>query len=172
MIGFFNLLPIHPLDGGKLMQAALSYWFNYYKVLVWSSRASIVFSILLLLSAFVPLILEQSGLQLNLLIIGIFLFMSNWTFSRNIPFVFYRFLIHRSRVSERAMARGEKASPLIVNSTQSVLSVARLFKRESYHLIYLLSPDKMEMKVLPEQLVVSSCLSEKNPNRAVCELIM
>ncbi|MNH43148.1 Peptidase family M50 [compost metagenome] len=34
MIGLFNMLPIHPLDGGKLLQAALSYAVNYYKMLV------------------------------------------------------------------------------------------------------------------------------------------
>ncbi len=172
MIGLFNLLPIHPLDGGKLLQAALSYRINYYRMLIWSARISLLFSVLMIISSFLPMLIYRDGLQLNLLIVGIFLFMTNWTYYRNVPFLFYRFLMYRGRVTIHALSKGHIASPIIVNSRQSVLSVAKLFLREQYHLIYMVVPGTNEVKVLPEQKIVEGCLSETNPGRAVSELFM
>lgn len=170
MIGLFNLLPIHPLDGGKLLQAALSYTVNYYKMLVWSARISLLFSALMIISSLLPLVFDHDGIQINLLIVGLFLFITNWTYYRNVPFLFYRFLMHRGRIATKALARGHMASPLIVSGGQSILSVARLFRRERYHLIYMIEPGSKEVKVVPEQKIVEDCLSERNPARAVSEL--
>ncbi|MCA0755268.1 M50 family metallopeptidase [Paenibacillus sp. N4] len=170
MIGLFNLLPIHPLDGGKLLQAGLSRLVNYYKMLIWSARISLILSIAMLGVSFLPLLLRQDGIQLNLLIVGVFLLLTNWTYYRNIPFLFYRFLIHRGRLAMKALATGKIATPIIVSGGQSVLSVARLFRREQYHLIYLVEPHRGEVRVLPEQTIVEGCLSESNPGRAVAEL--
>ncbi|MDQ0110841.1 M50 family metallopeptidase [Paenibacillus harenae] len=170
MIGMFNLLPIHPLDGGKLMQAALSYMMNYYSMLIWSARISLLFSACMIVGSLLPWLVYKNGLQLNLLVVGLFLFMTNWTYARNRPFLFYRFLMHRGRTVARALTRGEQASPLIVSGGQSILSVARLFRRERYHLIYMVEPHGKQVKVLPEQTIVEGCLSENNPNRAVLEL--
>lgn len=170
MIGLFNLLPIHPLDGGKLLQAALSYTVNYYDMLLWSARISLLFSVLMIVSSLLPLIIYKDGAQLNLLIVGLFLMMTNWTYYRNVPFLFYRFLMYRGRVTMHALTMGQIASPIIVNGRQSILSVARLFRRERYHLIYMVEAKSKEVKVLPEQKIVEGCLSENNPNRAVSEL--
>jgi len=170
MIGLFNLLPIHPLDGGKLLQAALSYTVNYYKMLIWSARISLLFSVLMIVCSLLPLLVYKDGVQLNLLIVGLFLIMTNWTYYRNVPFLFFRFLMYRERVTLQALTRGHIASPIIVSGRQSIISVARLFRRERYHLIYMVEADSKEVKVLPEQKIVEGCLSESNPNRAVSEL--
>ncbi|WP_139990973.1 M50 family metallopeptidase [Paenibacillus paridis] len=170
MLGLFNLLPIHPLDGGKLLQAALSYAVNYYKMLVWSARISMLFSVLMILFSLLPWLLDKEGVQLNLLIVGIFLVMTNWTYYRNVPFIFYRFLMYRDRVTVQALTLGHVASPIIVSGKQTIISVARLFRREQYHLIYMVEDRGKEVKVLPEQKIVEGCLSDSNPNRAVSEL--
>lgn len=170
MLGLFNLLPIHPLDGGKLLQAALSYAVNYYKMLVWSARISMLFSVLMILFSLLPWLLDKEGVQLNLLIVGIFLVMTNWTYYRNVPFIFYRFLMYRDRVMVQALTLGHVASPIIVSGKQTIISVARLFRREQYHLIYMVEDRGKEVKVLPEQKIVEGCLSDSNPNRAVSEL--
>ncbi len=169
MLGLFNLLPIYPLDGGKLLQATLSRSINYYRTLVWTVRMSLCFSIGMLIVAMLPL-LEGDGIQLNLMIVAAFLLVSNWTYSRNLPYVFYRFLLHRSHAAMNSLARGKTATPLIVDGTQSVLSVARLFYRGHYHLIYLVGAHGTGVQVLPEQAIVESCLSHANPGRAVSEL--
>jgi len=170
MIGLFNLAPIHPLDGGKLMQAALSYFTGYYKTLVWTARISLALSLAMALSSLLPWLLDGKGIQLNAFIVGLFLFATNWTYSRHVPFIFYRFLMHRERLVERVLRRGEIASPIIVSGRQSIWSVARLFRRERYHVIYISEPGAGTLKLLPEQKIVEGCLSDKNPQRAVREL--
>ncbi|MGO4693333.1 M50 family metallopeptidase [Paenibacillus sp. 2TAB26] len=170
MIGLFNLLPIHPLDGGKLLQAALSYTVNYYKMLIWSARISLFFSVLMIIVSLLPWLVYKDGIQLNLLIVGIFLVMTNWTYYRNVPYLFYRFLMYRERITLQALRLGHIASPIIVSGKQSIISVARLFQRERYHLIYMVESHSKEVRVLPEQKIVEGCLSENNPNRAVSEL--
>ncbi|REK75931.1 M50 family metallopeptidase [Paenibacillus paeoniae] len=169
MIALFNLLPIYPLDGGKLLQALLSYMMNYYRMLIWSARLSLLFSAMMLLGALFPLI-GGEGIQLNLFIVGTFLLVSNWTYHRNIPYLFYRFLTHRSNQAEDVSEQGKTVSPIIVNGKQSVLSVAKLFNRERYHLVYVIGASSTGLQVLPEGRIVDGCLSGLNPHRAVSEL--
>lgn len=169
MIALFNLLPIYPLDGGKLLQAMLSYMMNYYRMLIWSARLSLLFSASMLGAAFLPL-LGGGGLQFNLFIVGVFLFVTNWTYRRNIPFLFYRFLTHRGNVAEDVPDEGRAVSPIIVNSKQSILSIAKLFSRERYHLVYVIDAASPGLQVLPEIRIVEGCLSGLNPHRAVSEL--
>ncbi|WP_168123753.1 M50 family metallopeptidase [Paenibacillus sp. HB172176] len=170
MLALFNLLPIYPLDGGKLLQALLSILLNYYRTLVWTARLSLLFSAAMLATAIVPLFLQAHGLQLNVLIVASFLFMTNWTYRRHIPYLFYRFLMHRERSAELVIDRGKGVTPLIVSGKQSILSVARMFKREKVYLVYMLEHARQELRMLPEQRIVEGCLSGSNPNRAVHEL--
>lgn len=170
MIGLFNLLPIYPLDGGKLLQAAFSYGFNYYSMMKWTSRISIVLSTLMIGFAISTAFWPNNGIQLNLLVVGLFLWLTNWTYYRNIPYLFVRFLMHRDRVAVRTIARGSLARPIIVNIKQPIIGVVRLLWREQYHLIYLMELEGRIVKVVPEKEVVDRFLIERDPNRAVIEL--
>ncbi|MHA6485145.1 M50 family metallopeptidase [Paenibacillus sp. strain BS8-2] len=172
MIALFNLLPIHPLDGGKLAHALISVFVDYYQTLLWSARLSLAFSLIMIVGAAAPIwIGGGDGVQLNLLVVGLFLLLSNWTYYRNVPYLFVRFLTHRQRAVMAALERGRKATPIIVSSEQSILSVARQLNRERYHLIYVMEPSGRDLRVLPEGQIVESCLSGLNPNRAVRELL-
>ncbi|QNK60036.1 M50 family metallopeptidase [Paenibacillus sp. PAMC21692] len=173
MIALFNLLPIHPLDGGKLSHSMISVFLNYYQTLLWSARLSLGFSMIMIAAAAAPLWISGygDGVQLNLLVVGVFLLLSNWTYYRNVPYLFVRFLTHRRRSALTALDSGKKATPIIVNGYQSILSVAKSLNRERYHLIYVLDPSGKELRVLAEDQIVESCLSGLNPNRAVRELL-
>lgn len=170
MIALFNLLPIHPLDGGKLLQAAFSYFFQYYRVLVWSARISLLTSLVMLGLSVAPLLTAEGGIQLNLLIVALFLLATNWTYRRNIPLLFYRFLTRRGQFADMALQAGKTASPIMVSGSQSILSVAKLFGREKLHLIYVAEPDGSGFQMLPEGRIVEGCLSGASPYRAVKEL--
>lgn len=170
MIGLFNLLPIHPLDGGRLLQAALSYSLNYYSMMVWTARVSMLLSLGMIIYAMMPLLLEGRGPQANLCMVGFFLLISNWTYYRNIPYVFFRFLMSRAEAAVRHSGRGAAAQPIVVHRRQSLSSVTRLFWRERYHLIYVRGDNGGIMHVLPEEELVDDYLQGGNPNRAVFEL--
>lgn len=167
-IAIFNLLPILPLDGGKLASAWLSSRLPYEAALRWSSWISLVFSALMTASACMP---AFGGIQLNLLLVGIFLFVSNWSFLRSIPYVFIRFLVHRELASERMKAAAETALPIVVAPARPVSDVIRLLRRGCYHLVYVISEGGRVVGVLPEERVIGFYLSDGRPGRAVSELI-
>ncbi|WP_042164740.1 M50 family metallopeptidase [Paenibacillus gorillae] len=171
MIGLFNLLPIYPLDGGKLLQAAFSYGFNYFTMMKWTARISIALSAMMIIFSILIAFRPNEGVQLNLLAIGIFLLLTNWTYYRNIPYLFVRFLMHRDRVAARAAARGAYARPLFVSGKQPIGSVMRLLWREQYHLVYVMEPGGQGARVVPEERLIDRYLTERDPHRAVMELI-
>lgn len=171
MIALFNLLPIHPLDGGKLLHALLGSLLHYYKALQWTARLSLFSSCLMIAAGLAPLAMDERSVQLNLLVVGIFLLLSNRTYSHNVPFLFLRFLTHRERLAGRAMEAGKRGSHLIVSGSQSALSVAKLFKREKFHVICVTEPGGDGLRMLAEGEIVRSCLSDRGPYRAVRELL-
>ncbi|QHW34178.1 Zn-dependent protease [Paenibacillus rhizovicinus] len=174
MIGLFNLLPILPLDGGKLMQAGLSRTLTFHGMLIWGARISLFFSALMVVFAIVPAVLSKNAvhLNLNLIAVGLFLLLTNWTAYRNIPFLFLRFLTNRAMSASKSVARGTWAFPIIVPKGYTVLAALRLFKRDSYHLIVVMEEKGDVLAVLPEQRLVSGFLSDGKADRAVLELFM
>lgn len=173
MIGLFNLLPILPLDGGKLLQVVLSRSLTYHQMLTWGARISLLLSAGMVLYAFSPLFQGGGrGIQLNLLAVGIFLFMTNWTYNRHIPFLFLRFLTSRGTASTRHIIRGVWAQPIVVSQRHTVTAALRLFKRDRYHLIVVMEERGRILGILPEQQLVNGFLEDGKPDRAVCDLFM
>lgn len=158
LIALFNLLPILPLDGGKISQALCSLVMPYYATLLWSYRISLLFSVLLVAYSFLPLWLGLGGMQLNLLLIGLFLLYSNLTDYRNIPYRFIRFLVNRDRSFSRHLLNGTLAQPIVAEKTKPLDHILRLFKREKYHFIYVMNQQGNIVAVVPEQRVISSFL--------------
>lgn len=172
LIGLFNLLPVYPLDGGKLLQAGLGRFINYYTTMVWTARISLAASALMVFYAVVPAFWLHQGIQLNLIAVGLFLWLSNWTYSRNIPYIFYRFLMHRDQIAVRRLASGKPALPIVVGGRQTLLSVAKQFWRDKYHYIYLRGQGGKVERVLQEQQIIERLLTERNPNKPVVELFL
>lgn len=162
LIALFNLLPILPLDGGKISQAFGSFLLPYHATLVWSYRISLLFSAMLIAYSLLPLLLLREGLQLNILMIGIFLLYSNAIDYRNIPYRFLRFLVNRDRSFSRQLMNGTLAQPIVAEKAKPLDHILRLFKREKYHFIYVMNHQGNIVAVVPEQRVISSFLRLKN----------
>lgn len=173
MIGLFNLLPILPLDGGKLLHAWFSRMFAYHTSLVWGARISLLLSGAMVIFSLVPATMSGGGgIQANLLIVGLFLLVSNWTYNRHIPFVFLRFLTNRGLAASRSVSRGVWALPIVVSKRHSVAAILQLFKHDSYHLIVVMEDEGSIMAILPEQRLVEGFLADGKPDRAVLEFFM
>ncbi|MBY0014635.1 M50 family metallopeptidase [Paenibacillus typhae] len=155
IIALFNLLPVLPLDGGKIVQAALSTLLPYYYTLLWSGRVSIAASGLVIGYALLPLT-AGAGLRLNLLMIGAFLLYSNITDQRNLPYRFLAFLMNREAAYERYLSLGSAARPIVAFSAKPLDDILRLFKRNQYHFIYVMNEDNNVVAVVPEQRLISS----------------
>lgn len=162
MIALFNLLPILPLDGGKVLQALISLIAPYHATLVWTSRAGICGSLLMIAYGLAPLS-SGGGIRLNLLMIGLFLAYSNFEDHRNVPYRFLRFLVQRSEIYERNLERLGPAQPIVADSAKPLSDIMRLFKREKYHLIYVMGGPGRLLAVVPEQHVISSYFASNGP---------
>lgn len=158
LIALFNLLPILPLDGGKIIQAMCAMFLPYHATLLWSLRISLLFSLLVTLYAAVPFVLGKGGLQLNLLMIGGFLLYSNYMDYRNIPYRFLRFLMNRDSAFTHHLLQGSVAYPIIAERSKPLDQILRLFRREKYHFIYIMNARGNIVSVIPEQRVISSYL--------------
>lgn len=169
-LALFNLLPILPLDGGKLMQSLLCFWLPYQKVILFSCVISLIFSILLIAAAILHIL--YGGFQLNLFIIGLFLFYSNWYAYKGMSYHFMRFLIHRGDTLHRLMRQGTLAQPIVVDGRRKVTEIVRLFMREKYHLVYVMDERGSIRIVLPEQPLLQTYFNESKRGSAISELFM
>ncbi|MDR0267765.1 M50 family metallopeptidase [Paenibacillus sp.] len=156
MIASFNLLPILPLDGGKIVHAAASMLFPYHKTLLWSSKISLTGSAGIVFFSVLPLLQGEARIQLNLLMIGIFLLYSNWMDYRHIPYRFTRFLMNRENRYGDAAREGTLAQPIIADQTKHLDGILRLFIREKYHVIYVMNKQGGLIAMLPEQRLISA----------------
>jgi stage IV sporulation protein FB len=164
LIGLFNLLPVLPLDGGRILQAWISLQVPFHRTLLWSARISLVFSGLIVLTSVYPL-LNGGLLQLNLLAVGIFLCYSNWYYLRNVPFVFLRFLVHRSQRSELRMNEGTLSRPIVISEDRPLFNIIHLFMKEQYHLVYVMKRGKIA-KVVPEKTIIDGFLGRLTAGNA------
>lgn len=170
MIGLFNLLPVMPLDGGKVMQSLLGYLLSYHNTILYSVWISMFLSLGIIVMAIIQLISGQ--LPLNILVIGIFLLVSNWYAYRQLPYHFFRFLIGRGSRVSLLLSRGTLAQPIVITKHRTMADTLKLFMREKYHLIYIVNETGRIQAILPEQQLVSGYLDGKKPGSAVSDLFM
>ena len=164
----FNLLPIYPLDGGRLVRLACGLKLNFYSTLRLSAWTGMLFSVLMMGYALVPHFRHSGGVQANLLAVGLFLLAANWSYRKHIPYLFMRFLMNRDRGSRRRIRDGARARPIVVTERHPVWTTARLFLRDHYHLVYVMEERGSILRVLPEQRIIEGYLTG---DRAVSDLL-
>ncbi|WP_231571136.1 M50 family metallopeptidase [Gordoniibacillus kamchatkensis] len=169
-IGLFNLLPIMPLDGGRVLQCLVCYGTPYRRAMSICTYAGLALSALLV--ALAALRIAAGDLQLNLLLVGLFLLSSNWMLLRNAPYQFLRFLMSRDAAAARFIGRGTLAQPIVVSRQRRLADIVKLLMRDKYHLIYVLGEGGTIQAVMPEQRIVERYLRERPPGSAVSELFV
>ncbi|WP_258525647.1 M50 family metallopeptidase [Paenibacillus sp. YN15] len=157
MIGLFNLLPVLPLDGGKLVLGAFSYLFSYHRVLSAVLHTSLLLSLCMVIAALARY--AAGGVHLNLLAIGLFLFFSNWYSIKHLPYQFFRFLISREASCSRMKQAGQPPHMLVVPYDQEPVQVLRRFKRERHHLLYIVDRAGDVLQICPEDRLLRAYLS-------------
>jgi stage IV sporulation protein FB len=170
MIGLFNLMPILPLDGGKLMQSFMTRLLPYIRALSLCSLLSLLFACLLAVVALLGI--RSDGVHLNMLAIAIFLIVSNFYAYRHAPLRFIRFLMNREPVTARLIDKGTLAQPIVVYRHRKVADIARLFMRDKYHLIYILNEHGRIQAVLPEQKLLYAYFELNRSESAVSDIFV
>ncbi|MGM0874421.1 MAG: M50 family metallopeptidase [Bacillota bacterium] len=123
----FNLLPIWPLDGGKLLFILFSNFWSYKKAHVYMIAASIIF-----LCLYVLVVLFYSPNLMNMWIITTFLIYSIYHEYRNRMYGCLRFLMERYYGKQDTIYR---LKPIVVDESELVYNVLLQFQRGCKHLI-------------------------------------
>lgn len=160
MILLFNLLPIYPLDGGKLLFYILSYILPFRK----AHHYTILFSITVCICVII-LQLFVLSFTLSAFLLIIFLLMENRTEWKNQYYFFIRFLLNRFSDPPSEFSKEQ----LIVPGQFKLMDVFSLFKRNrTYNIIV---DEQHNQKYLTEQQSLYLYFKEKKLAETIGEIV-
>ena len=117
------MLPIYPLDGGKLTQLILSLFMPYKK----SLHTTILISYIVIL---IYLIVNITSIKINGIIISIFLIHKVYIEQNNICFIYEKFLLERYLNNYKF-----KQSKIIVDEKSFYKNKRHLIRKENKYLL-------------------------------------
>ncbi|WP_237648693.1 M50 family metallopeptidase [Sediminibacillus terrae] len=158
----FNLLPIWPLDGGKMVFLLLSYIFPFRLAHTLTIVSSIAFS----LAAVVSLLLFFPFTLSAVMLTGFILWENRLEWKQRY-YIFLRFLLKRylTPITEKSKIR-----PVIVNPNTRLLHVFFRFKRGQTHHIYV-KPSKRQSDWLEEHTCLDAYFKMKQHQISAGELL-
>lgn len=145
MILFFNLLPIWPLDGGKLLFVIFSSCMPFSK----AHRMTIITSSFILAILGIAAFIIQSN-HLNMWMIFIFLLISLYTEWKQCSYVYIRFLLERYYGKHQSFS---KLKPLVVKDVDQIMDVLVKFCRGYKHSIIILENNKKRYELDENELL-------------------
>ncbi|MGX1899990.1 stage IV sporulation protein FB [Thermolongibacillus altinsuensis] len=156
-----NLLPIWPLDGGKLLFLVWTYFTSFRRAHEWTiyCSAGLLMVFFMLLIAFTPT-------QLSLWMIGLFLAYSLRQEWRHRQYVWMRFLLERyygKKVEYRSLKR------LVVAPTDPLFRVLLMFQRGKKHAV-VVEKGREEFE-LDENELLHAYFREKRTNDVIANLL-
>ncbi|WP_429842842.1 M50 family metallopeptidase [Brevibacillus sp. FIR094] len=154
-IALFNLLPIWPLDGGRILLAVLCWFMSYRQATMISLTGSTLFA---------GIMVGMSSLELkyNLAVIGIYLLVLNIQAFLRFPYQFFRFLVEKyDRQQEEAAVQAVRVHP-----EETVLAVSHKLRRGCSHLFYVQGAG-----LLAEEQLLYALLFEQKHDAAVGKLL-
>jgi stage IV sporulation protein FB len=165
MIAGFNLLPIYPLDGGKVLQATMSYFFPYRLCITFTLLLGMGLSVCLLACAFV---LPESGVWIHLAGIALFLLFSNIMAWRQKNFQYIRFLLNRA--GNRTPTAGRRRKRSVQGDLTLKGAVKQLYK-ETVHEWEVRDRHGRVLGCVSEQLLLDACVNKGLHHLKVKELL-
>lgn len=163
MILLFNLLPIWPLDGGKLLYLFLASRQPFLHAI----RQSL-YSSLILLAAVNLAIVFISPFHLQLWVVFIYLYISLWFELKQVRYAFMRFLMERYYGNQSGIKRLEVIE---AKGNDLVLKAMEKFQRDCKHLIYVGNIDGTLGK-LDENEMLYAYFAEKQVNARLKEIVL
>ena len=157
----FNLLPIWPLDGGKLLFLFLASYSPYKKAYHTTIISSMVISILLLL-----LQLALFPFTLSTFLLMIFLFSENRSDWKRRYYVFIRFLLKRYEGD----AAVKVVQPIHVSNDHVLMDVFAQFRQEKKHPVYVTFSEKKRI-TMDESECLRSYFHDKQYDKTIGEIV-
>jgi len=162
MILLFNLIPIWPLDGGKLVQLYLSTQHPYKNACRLSLMSS--FAVLLVLHT---MILFLYPLNINVWLVLLYLDIILWTEWKQQRYVFMRFLLERHYGKNLSFSQLQSIE---AKGEEHLHEVLEKFKRGCKHLIYVGGKDS-HLGKLDENEILHAYFTEKRVSAQLKDLV-
>lgn len=159
VILLFNLLPILPLDGGKLLFILLSVKYPYRKAL-----DRIIFLSMILSALLIILHIIFYSFTLSFTLIMLFLFIENRLEWKRRFYIFMRFLLERYKGNNTV----RKLEVLYLPGNISLMEAFSLFKREKKHSIAI--KDNKDMSRIDETDCLHAYFHEKQYDRQIDDI--
>lgn len=133
LIGFVNLIPALPLDGGRILHAGLNKWLGLEKSVIWSKRVTFFWGFLLLGYGMTKLCQRQGGFLY--LVISIFLLANIIYIKKPQLNLIWRLL---QRKKQKLGEKGYlKIKPVLVTPESRIWDILRKFGSNDYLLFYI-----------------------------------
>jgi stage IV sporulation protein FB len=162
MIFIFNLFPIWPLDGGKLVFL----FFSFKKAFPEAHRLALMISFLSL-GCFAIFILIAAPMHINVWIVIAFLFFSLYHEWKQRRYIFMRFLLERYYGQKTDL---NQLKPIQANEKDLLIEVLEKFQRGCKHPIIIESGGK-EQGRLDENELLHAFFSEKRLTDKISDLL-
>lgn len=155
-LAVFNILPVIPLDGSRILINILSLQKGLTFTLKYAKRLTIVFSVIFILIGFIQII-YSSFLGLNLIIIGIYIVIL--IMSRDMEGAFMnikQILFRRSRLLKKGIY---PVRELVVIKTMSLGNILKSMDFDRFHMIYVLDEKFKVLRMYTEQEIIDGIIN-------------
>lgn len=154
-LAFFNLLPVLPLDGGKILMEILAGRVGVFRASKYINIFSIILSSVIIVVVF--FILEKSIFNVSLILIGAYILFSIGQNKKESAFMNVRNLVYRrSRIIKKGIY---PAREIVVMKNIKMSDIIKAIDyTDMFHIINVLDDDLRVMKVMTEQEILNAIM--------------
>lgn len=136
VIAFFNLLPLLPLDGGRILRANLSKCFGYRRATTQAVLMTKILSVIFFIVGIAGIYFGSTNF--SLLVISPFLYFAAQKEQSQASYVFVRYLTRKHRELDREGTL--KAGYIVALEDTPLKEIIKQFKHRNYQMVLVISP--------------------------------